>query len=127
VTVDPASSPGWLSVETRPGVVVVVGELDLATVPAVTAALRPLVRAGGDVRIDVRGATFIGSDGIHLLEDTAGASLDVTAAEVFGTMCEVVQRDARRGMMDLGSGSASTWSSPSASHLGKRSTRGRRT
>jgi anti-anti-sigma regulatory factor len=61
VTVDPASSPGWLSVETRPGVVVVVGELDLATVPAVTAALRPLVRAGGDVRIDVRGATFIGS------------------------------------------------------------------
>jgi anti-anti-sigma regulatory factor len=42
---------------------------DLATAPIVTAALRPLVRAGGDVLIDVRDVTFIGSEGIHLLDE----------------------------------------------------------
>jgi anti-anti-sigma factor len=70
-TIDDASSRGPLTVQKRSGVLAVAGELDAATAPAVTAALEPLIGAGAHVQINVRDVTFIGSAGLHVLEDAA--------------------------------------------------------
>ena len=53
--------------------VVVGGELDATTVPLLHDVLVPMIRAGGRLRIDLRDVTFIGSNGLHLLADTAAA------------------------------------------------------
>jgi len=43
------------------------GELDLATAPALTAALRGLASSGGLVTIDLRAVTFLDVAGLHAL------------------------------------------------------------
>lgn len=43
------------------------GEIDLATVNDLTAALEPLVRKGGDVTLDLTEVRFIGSSGVQVL------------------------------------------------------------
>jgi anti-sigma B factor antagonist len=55
------------------GVLVVAGEIDAVTAPAVSAALEPLVDAGTDVRINLRNVTFIGSAGLRVLAHAAAA------------------------------------------------------
>jgi len=44
-----------------------VGEIDLATVDDLTAALEPHVREGGDITLDVAGVRFMGSSGAQVL------------------------------------------------------------
>jgi anti-anti-sigma factor len=43
------------------------GEIDLATVDDLTAALEPLVREGGDITLDLAGVRFLGSSGVQVL------------------------------------------------------------
>jgi anti-anti-sigma factor len=43
------------------------GELDLATVPELDAALRPLAEAGGEITIDVADLRFMDSSAVQLL------------------------------------------------------------
>jgi anti-anti-sigma factor len=43
------------------------GEVDLATVNDLTAALEPLVREGGDITIDLTEVPFLGSSGVQVL------------------------------------------------------------
>jgi len=44
-----------------------VGEIDLATVDDLTAALEAHVREGGDITLDVAGLRFMGSSGVQVL------------------------------------------------------------
>ena len=48
-------------------------EIDLASAGRVSAALEPLVAAGGPVTIDLSHVTFMDSTGIHILLDAAAA------------------------------------------------------
>jgi anti-sigma B factor antagonist len=43
------------------------GEVDLATVNDLTAALEPHVREGGDITLDMTGVRFLGSSGVQVL------------------------------------------------------------
>jgi anti-anti-sigma factor len=43
------------------------GELDLATVPDVDGALRPLTEAGGDITLDLSALRFMDSSAVQLL------------------------------------------------------------
>jgi anti-anti-sigma factor len=43
------------------------GELDLATVPDLDAALRPMAEAGGEITIDVSALRFMDSSAVQLL------------------------------------------------------------
>ena len=43
------------------------GELDLATVPDLDAALRPMAEAGGEITLDVAGLRFMDSSAVQLL------------------------------------------------------------
>ncbi len=43
------------------------GEIDLATVNELTAALEPLVREGGDITLDLSEVRFLGSSGAQVL------------------------------------------------------------
>jgi len=43
------------------------GEVDLATVNDLAAALEPHVRVGGDITLDMTGVRFLGSSGVQLL------------------------------------------------------------
>ena len=70
---DAAAPPDWLTVGMRFGVLEVAGEFDNATAATVTAALEPLLVAGGPIRIDLRAVTFMGSAGFHVLEDAAAS------------------------------------------------------
>jgi anti-anti-sigma factor len=64
----------------------VAGDVDMASVERLTAALREAVLLGVSVRIDLADATFFGSEGVHALVDaedgaaTAGAELVVVEA-----------------------------------------------
>jgi anti-sigma B factor antagonist len=63
--------PTDFSVTTRGGIVVVAGDVDMLTAPALRAALCPLVEAGGHVRLNARSVTFFGSSGLHVVADAA--------------------------------------------------------
>jgi anti-sigma B factor antagonist len=43
------------------------GEVDLATVKDLAAALEPQVREGGDITLDMTGVRFMGSSGVQVL------------------------------------------------------------
>lgn len=43
------------------------GEVDLATVNDLAAALEPYVREGGDITLDMSGVRFLGSSGVQVL------------------------------------------------------------
>lgn len=43
------------------------GEIDLATVSDLAAALEPHVREGGDITLDLSGVRFLGSSGVQVL------------------------------------------------------------
>jgi anti-anti-sigma factor len=55
----------------RPGKLLVAGEIDRWTAPTLTAALGPLLAVGGDVRVDARAVTFLGSAGLRVLREAA--------------------------------------------------------
>ena len=66
-------------------VVVVAGDVDLASAPALHDRLHPLATRGAGVAVDLAGVTFIDSSGIHALLtsaraiDAAGGSLVLAA------------------------------------------------
>jgi anti-sigma B factor antagonist len=62
----PADDPS-ITIEPTPNGVRVVGELDLATAPALAAALDPLPAGGGDVEIDLAGVAFVDSSALSVL------------------------------------------------------------
>jgi anti-sigma B factor antagonist len=49
------------------------GEIDMATVEAMLAALRPWLQAGGPVTLDVSEVTFMDSTGLHAVVRSAEA------------------------------------------------------
>ena len=72
----PSPSRGRFSLRRRFGVLVVGGELDSIGAPWLAAALEPLLAIGGHLRISLREVTFLGSPGLHVLADAAGALTD---------------------------------------------------
>jgi anti-anti-sigma factor len=60
-----------LAVSTGNPVLVLSGEIDLATAEAMVAALDPWLRAGGPLTLDLSGVTFMDSAGLHAFTKVA--------------------------------------------------------
>jgi anti-anti-sigma factor len=55
------------------GPFVLAGELDLASVDRLRAALAPSIERGDDIILDCEGLEFLGSEGLRVLIEVAGA------------------------------------------------------
>ena len=63
-----------VSVESKkPGIVRLVGEIDMHTVPRLEAAFGEVLSAGAPVSVDMADVTFIDSSGLHLLTRVASS------------------------------------------------------
>lgn len=70
-----------------------VGELDIATVDHLSFRLRELRKGGYEVRLDLSGLNFIDSSGIHeLIREVAEARREQWRLEVDGTLTDQVAR-----------------------------------
>jgi anti-anti-sigma factor len=103
--------PGEFSMvtEARDGAVVVVlhGELDLATAPEVEDAVVGRVRDGGWVVLDLRGLEFMDSSGVrvivaaHGLAQESGGRLTIVRAVPDGPVQRVLEISGLEGVLDL--------------------------